>query len=347
MVLKDLSVVISTALLALGGGFIVIDGSTVESPQEPGKAEIRLQPWTPVKPLLERPERPSTDIEPEYVEVLAVSDKVREESLYADIMNRQANPYRSRRNDRNIDAHETTHGINNDLRNKYTKQLGKRVNGFYVTGGKGVIIEEPNIRKRAVIEFLPITLRSYRYDLYIAGQLEWDDVPLYLLDEWVSYVNGGAVSIEDVEKGRHNREWSDDVSGCLDFSIYCVALCMAIEKGDPDYWNNNKQFRNFMHWHLVKSHRIFMKGREMEEFRWDKQEKLLEALRNSEEGKPMKEFLNKHFNGVWLKNDPQHAPFLDAQHVPYLEPKQGNRNILEILRKSQFWNNHSSRMNFR
>ncbi len=334
---KDFLVIVGTAVICLfAGRYFLLPTISQEKPlverQEPAPPFV-----PPVEPEREpSPPEPPRVVEPEYVDVPVVSQRIREESLYADIMNRQSNPFTSE--DRDTNAHETTHGINSDLRNQYARQLRKKVNGFYVTGGKGVIIEEPNIRKSAVIPFLPPALRSYRYNLYIQGQGAWDDVPLYLVDEWVAYVNGGAVSVEDVEKGRHNGQWSDSVSGCLDFSIYCVALCMAVETGDPEYWENNTQFRNFMRWHLEKAHDVFMKGRNMEQFRWDKQEKLLESLRNSEAGKPMRDFLNRHFDGLWLEATPNNCTLLLG--------RQGNRNILDLLRERSVRYNHSTSMYF-
>jgi len=237
--------------------------------------------------------------ESEYIiDVSEVRQNVQEDSFYADIMNRQDSPFSS--SDRGTNAHETTHGINSELRNKYYRQSNDMMNAFYVGGGKAVLLKEPSIRKLAVIEFLPVELRSYRYGLYIAGQREWDDRPLYLVDEWVCYVNGGAVSVQDALRGRGSKERTDAVSGCLDFSIYCVALCMAIEKGDPVYWKTNKRFRHFMNWHLAKAEVVFNKGRAMDRFQVGEQEKLLESLRSSAAGSTMRTFLDKHFNGTWL-----------------------------------------------
>lgn len=335
---KDLLLVIAVTAACLLVGYLVLK----KAPQDTVRP-VEEQPVQPWKPPVSPPSEPSPPpehprvVEPEFVEVPVVSSRYREESLYADIMNRQSSPFTS--SDRDTNAHETTHGINSDLRNKYTRQLGKRVNGFYVTGGKGVIIEEPKLRIRDVVPYLPSGLRSYRYQTYLIQQQSgWDDVPLYLVDEWVAYVNGASVSVEDVERGRHNGQWTDAVSGCLDFSIYCVALCMAIEEKDPGYWQSNTQFRNFMTWHLKKAHTTFMKGRNMEQFRWDKQEKLLQSLRNSEDGKRMRDFLNKYFDGLWLE---------EGQRVPFYVDRPGKCNILEnLLRQGIIRDYHSPRMYF-
>lgn len=323
---KDYLVILGTAILCL---FIASQFLPEKAPKPP-RPEIEQ----PIPPEVVPPDKPSPPVllVPEFVDVPEVSQHIREDSLYADIMNRQSRPFTT--HDRDTNAHETSHGIHSDLRNRYSRQLGKKVNGFYVTGGKGVIIEEPGIRKSAVKPYLPQELRSYRYSTYISGQGAWDDVPLYLVDEWVAYVNGASVSVQDVQEGRHNGEWTDAVSGCLDFSIYCVALAMAVERGDPGYWESNVQFRRFMDWHLRKAHRVFMSGRNMEQFRWDKQEKLLTSLRNSENGKPMREFLNRYFGGIWLNDTPA--------TVSDLPDRAGNRN----LGNRCIGHNHGIRVNF-
>jgi hypothetical protein len=169
---KDYLVILGTAIVCLFIGSQFLPEKTAKPP----RPEIER----PLPPEVELPDKPSPPIllVPEFVDVPVVSQHIREESLYADIMNRQSSPFTGHSRDTN--AHETSHGIHSDLRNRYSRQLGKKVNGFYVTGGKGVIIEEPGIRLSAVKAYLPQELRSYRYNTYIAHQRAWDDVPLYL-----------------------------------------------------------------------------------------------------------------------------------------------------------------------
>lgn len=235
--------------------------------------------------------------DPDFIVVEKVSNRINEDSLYADIINHSKSPHLQ--HDRDTNAHETTHSINSVLRNSQ----GYGYNGFYLTKDKGFIIKEPSIRKRDLIKYIPVNLRSYRYPTYITGQTVWDDQPLYVFDEWVSYVNGAAVSVEDVETGRHSGSWSDAVSGCLGFSIYSTALAMAVAEKDPDYWQNNVQFKRFINWHLKRSFDIFQKGRYMTEFRWDKQERLYSNLLKDPAAEPMRKFIQDNFDGVWLEGE--------------------------------------------
>lgn len=256
-------------------------------------------PIKPIPPVEKEPPLPvaPTIPEPDFVEVKKVTDSYREDSVYADIMNRARRPFT--REDRDTNAHESTHGINADIRNTHPDST--KVNGFYVLNGKGVVIYEPHMRKSAMIPYVPQSLRGFRYNTYVAGQQAWDERPLYIFDEWVAYVNGATVSVEDVRKGRHNGKWSDNMSGSLEFSVYSVAVAMAVEKNDPEYWKTNKQFKNFVYWHLKRSYDVYMSGKDMKEFKYDKQDKFLESLRTSPDAQQMRDFIEKHFGGIWLK----------------------------------------------
>ena len=86
-------------------------------------------------------------------------------------------------------AHETTHGINSRVR----CEVGGMVNAFYCLNGWVGIYREPNFRKSQVCAFVPANLRGLGWETYMAGASSWDDRPLYILDEWVAYINGAIV----------------------------------------------------------------------------------------------------------------------------------------------------------
>lgn len=278
-----------TALLIKKSSKSKQQANVIVQPQEVTPTKPKPEPIAPVVPKI---------VEPTFVDVPVVSQRIKEDSVYADIINHSRNPVLDE--SRNTNAHETTHMITSDLRNAYSQSLGKKVNGFYVMNGKGVILDEPRLRKSDMIPFVPQSLRSYRYPTYVTGQGAWDDTPTYIFDEWVAYVNGGATSIDDVQKGRHKDSWADSVSGCLDFSIYAVSMCMAIEAKDPEYFRSNTQFKNFMRWHLKRAYDVYAVGSKMDEFKWEKQDALLQSLRTSPDAEKMRKFLKDHFNGVWL-----------------------------------------------
>jgi hypothetical protein len=269
--------------------------STHAAPEKP-PVEL-VTPTVPTLPPEVKPPPAPVITEPEFVEVKPVTSAYREDSLYADIMNRSRRPFTKA--DRDTNAHESTHGINADIRNTHPDLT--KVNGFYVMHGKGVVIYEPNMKKSAMIPFLPASLSGSRYSTYVAGSPGWENRPLYIFDEWVAYVNGGSVNLEDTKTGRHDGVITDAMSASLEFSIYAVAMAMAVEKHDPEYWKTNKQFKNFLHWHLKRSYDLFMAGYKLKEFKNEKQEKLLESLRTSPDAKEIRAFIEKHFGGIWLK----------------------------------------------
>jgi hypothetical protein len=227
----------------------------------------------------------------EFVEVPVVTERIREDSFLADIVNRTRSPFME--SSRPTTGHETTHALNSELRN----QRGGGVNAFYVMSGKAVILKEPRLRKREVISFVPPSLRQCRFGTYVSGAAEWDDRPLYLVDEWVSYVNGCFVALDDQRHGRR-VEQADWASGPLELGVYCVALGMAVEKYDPAYWRSS-QFPAFLRWHWARAKSAYGHGEKL--FPSSTQEKQLANLRTSPDAAAMRAFIEKHLDGVWLK----------------------------------------------
>lgn len=199
---------------------------------------------------------------------------------------------------RSTNVHETVHGINNQLRNHYKQTLKKNINGFYAGDGKGVIILNPNITMRDIIPYIPSVVRGYRYKLYFIDQIgAWNDVPTYPMDEWTAYIAGAECAVDD-RSHKIILEKSDYVSGSLEFSIYCTALCMAVADRDREYWSDNEQFKNAIQYFLIKSEKIFFEGRD--HFPSQQQDKLLDALRNHDDTKDMRTFLLNEFQGVFV-----------------------------------------------
>ena len=248
-----------------------------------------------ISPLLER----EANVEQvDFIEVNQVSNIVQEDSVYAGIINYSHDPTLDIKN-RMTCAHETTHMINAGLRNSLKK--GKNINVFYLPTGWACVIEEPNMRKSQVAQFIPSNVRGYRYSTYVTGATEWDNQPLYLVDEWSAYINGAMVGIDDVNNNRYTDGWTDGVSGCLELSLYCVALSMAIEEYDKDYWNSNDHFKSFMKWNLQRAYNTYMIGKDYPQFKWDKQEEFFRRFRESPSTKKMRDFITEHFDGIGLQ----------------------------------------------
>lgn len=261
----------------------------------------------PVQPVQSAPKSVippiKQEIIPKFVQVLIhrqVSDK---NAIYADIMMHSKDSPYGDKDGRSTNAHETTHGINSEVRNEYFLKLKKKVNAFYCLDGRAVIVEEPNMKKSQVDKFIPAVLRSYRYNLYIVGQKDWDDTPTYLCDEWSAYVNGGICCVQDAKDGNASEGNFDGVSGCLDFSIYTMALCMAIKEHDPSYWKENLQFRSFVIWEMKRAEATFREGRAIPQFKNEQQETLLKEFLTNPAAEAMRKFVKEELEGIWLQTN--------------------------------------------
>jgi hypothetical protein len=67
---------------------------------------------------------------------------------------------------------------------------------------------------------------------------------------------------------------------------------------DPEYWENNEQFRNTIQYFLIKAEKVFNEGQD--KFPSDKQDKLLFNLRNDESTKELRGFLSNKFQGIFV-----------------------------------------------
>lgn len=92
-------------------------------------------------------------------------------------------------------AHETTHGLNSNIRNKHGGT--GRVNAFYILNNKAVVMQEPNYTLRQLASAVPSNLRGMSYRLYLVQQQQyWNNEPLYVFDEATAYLNGAKVGFE-------------------------------------------------------------------------------------------------------------------------------------------------------
>lgn len=269
--------------------------STAQTIAKPVEKEINRIENLPIQiPVNPQPQ----EIKPEFIEVPTYKNFT-EQSIYTDVLSHlRRQPFVDE--NRSTMVHENAHMIHSELRKQYNSSSQERLNAFYLLNGKAALVEEPKIKKNQINSFVPINLQSYRFRVYFVTNQDWDYAPLYVMDEWSAYILGAKCYLEDYKNGRYNKKWTDGVSGCLDFSIYTIALCMAIEKHDPTYWQNNKQFKSFVSWQLKEACSAFMEGRSIDAFKWDKQDLLLQQLLESEEAKPYREMLKKEFESTWL-----------------------------------------------
>ena len=197
-------------------------------------------------------------------------------------------------------GHETTHGINSHIRNNFNT-TGKKANGFYLLENRGVVLVEPNITKSQVAPYIPQSLRGMRYSTYITGQTAWDDTPLYVWDEWVSYLNGTAVGVNRVNEGSWTEGWRDQ-SGNIEFVVYGIATGMAVKAKDPSYFASYPQFRNLMTWLSERSMKLYHEAQAMPDFAYDKNVEYYEAMKTSSDAESWRQFARETFGAAWTQN---------------------------------------------
>lgn len=197
-------------------------------------------------------------------------------------------------------GHETTHGINSDIRNN----LGKPgQNGFYCLEDCALVLNEPKLTITKVAPLVPRAVRGGRYQLYLVQQTSgWNDMPTYIMDEWVAYINGTSVGADQLKNGLHVRDnTSDDAIAPMEFTYYALALCSAVKKYDPDYFRTNPDFAEFVAFNIRRSVILYRELITEEKFRWD--DSLVSTFISSAETADLKavavelwgqEFVNKY-----------------------------------------------------
>ena len=180
-------------------------------------------------------------------------------TVYGDVLAHCRAPHTG--NSRSTNAHETAHVIASSLRSPGW-------NGFYLGGGRGYLLPEPAMRLQDVR--VPKKHRGWRHDTYLVDQRRWwNDRPLYLVDEWVAYLTGASVALDDHLAGR-GTEKSDCVAGCHEFMVYCDYLRQQLPT------NYDTEAFDSLFWGLVdRTMQVYEAGREV--FRSARSDRLAEA----------------------------------------------------------------------
>lgn len=221
-------------------------------------------------------------------------------SIYKDVLDHSKQKPFGDDGGRNVNVHETAHGIHSDYRNEYQKKLGYELNALYCLNGKIILVKEPKTTIRHIIPLVPEKLRSYRWQLYFVEQLpHWDDKPTYILDEWTAYILGSKCAVDDHIKGIKTHK-SDAISGCLDFSIYATAFAMSVKKYDPSYWTNHPEFKETIRYNLIQAEKTLGEGLDISAFNSEKQDELYNNLLHHPDGEDIRQFLLQEFDGIFI-----------------------------------------------
>jgi len=299
--MKNQQLVIIIVLLAALVGVVIHKKIKLEKPNS--AQPIQTLPSPSPQPPQEPPKPPK--IEPEWQKYPPVRT-VNEGNLgkiLADIDSHMPAGHEYRDADKITWGHETTHGINSNIRQKFSSYMTSwqnsgrylkgrfvfhngRINGFYCLADKAAIINEPNVRISMVAQAVPTNLRGNVYNLYLVTQAQaWGDTPLYIFDEWVAYTNGS-----EIRKELQITERSETVSQMIEFDIYALTLAMLVKRHDPTY--DDKQFKAFLMWNIERSMTFLPES---------KSEAYLKEFRDSSQAKELREFTKEYCGSEWSK----------------------------------------------
>lgn len=227
-------------------------------------------------------------------------------SKLTDIMQHEApgdhNPY----NDLITKGHETIHGIDNWLMNNGQPPDGgdgrwHLQSGFYLGDNKGVVIWEPDMKKHQVAEHVPRSLRGSRYKHYIEGARAWDDHPLYVWQEWNGYINGTEVGLNQKAEGKWTAGRRIAALGPMEFTVYGLATAKAIKQNDPQRWNSDPQFREFMAHASKRAMEAANLAQQTNEFNHPNFDEYQTAFRNSPDAASLRAFAKDELGEAFCK----------------------------------------------
>jgi hypothetical protein len=154
-------------------------------------------------------------------------------------------------------AHETTHGLQANIRNSNVGP-GRPKNAFYWLQGRAILCVEPTFRMQTYADLVPVAVRGQIYRQYMVSQRRWwDDRPLYPWDEWTAYANGSVARHElGIEEG------SSEVTFMLEMLVYSAHVLIHI--GDSDVSEENVQRERAFAWMANRSFEIFTESRNID-----------------------------------------------------------------------------------
>jgi hypothetical protein len=163
--------------------------------------------------------------------------------FYQDVMTHTPPADRDFQGGLSTHAHESLHGLHNVMRNKTQAKDAF----FYFEQGKGMYVIEPKGNSKDVKNHIGAsfrTLAQINYDTYLVSQANSWSNTLFIFDEWGAYVATTRSAVESKKSGRWDpSQNSDPINGLVDLMYFCSASILSIKNIDPDYLQNNKQFK--------------------------------------------------------------------------------------------------------
>jgi hypothetical protein len=176
--------------------------------------------------------------------------------------------------DRITTVHESTHGINSLLRQRYGCPA------FYVLNNRAVLMKEPTttLSYASVANMVPPSLRGEVYHLYLKQmQRWWNFQPTYVFDELTAYSNGA-----EARKQLGIKDRQETVRYAVEFIVYSSCVPMASHSTDT-------QMKEFLKWQIERV--IALSGRGA----------YLDKLRTSSDAKELRDWMRNYYGATWTK----------------------------------------------
>jgi hypothetical protein len=134
-------------------------------------------------------------------------------------------------------CHEASHFMNSRLSTT-------KARGFYTLYSEGWQV--PLTKKTTLAQVavaIPERLRGRTYKTYlIDSRRDWDEFPLYLMDEWLAYQHGSMC--------RHEMGWTkrrETEEFMAELAIYSVYMVEVVARNEPEYpIEELREFRDFL-----------------------------------------------------------------------------------------------------
>jgi hypothetical protein len=118
------------------------------------------------------------------------------------------------------------------------------------------VLREPRLTLAQVAAAVPADMRGGSYSLYLVQQRRhWNGQPLYILDEWVAYLNGTEIAVEYAEAGVRLPNETLTAEYTHEFSAYAMEL-LHLAWRLPSYVGEREKLESFVHGQIRRSYAL-------------------------------------------------------------------------------------------
>ncbi|MGD9632167.1 MAG: hypothetical protein AB7U97_02740 [Pirellulales bacterium] len=149
-------------------------------------------------------------------------------------------------------CHEGTHYLNVQLDDACGPDSDtKSEHCAYVGGGRFMVLRHPRVRMSVVRSYVAPSMQG-AFDSALCSWREYENEPLYILDEWTAYTNGSQ-ACRELGSDAARRGGSDERAQWL--GHFAEALVAAVKAYDPGY-PQLSDLVEFVKWHRARVARV-------------------------------------------------------------------------------------------